>query len=222
MNQTEIKIFTTVSIIIGAGIWFLLFIIKDFDVSSFDSLKSINIGITVATGVWFVYFKWAWKWKYIRKLLYKPNLNGTWIGEFSSDWKNELGQENPPKKFVLVIRQHWFSISVRAFTDLQKTESYVETLMIDDSKGTKLLVYLFSEKRVGTGEHGARQGAAELDLIEDKTIKVLEGHFWTQAGTRGYIKVNQIVKSDLIDSFEQANNKWQDTSIWAKLNKQGS
>ncbi|WP_226812885.1 Cap15 family cyclic dinucleotide receptor domain-containing protein [Aliarcobacter butzleri] len=156
MNQTEIKIFTTVSIIIGAGIWFSLFIIKDFDVSSFDSLKSINIGITVATGVWFVYFKWAWKWKYIRKLLYKPNLNGTWIGEFSSDWKNELGQENPPKKFVLVIRQHWFSISVRAFTDLQKTESYVETLMIDDLKGTKLLAYLFSEKRVGTGEYGAR------------------------------------------------------------------
>ncbi len=218
MNQTEIKIFTTITILIGTGIWFLLFCIQGFEVSSFDSLKSINTGITISGLFWLTYFKWAWRWNYIRKLLYKPNLNGTWLGEFSSDWENEHGQKNPPKKFVLVLRQHWFSISVRAFTHLQKTESYVETLILDDSKGTKLLAYLYSEKRIGTGEHGVRQGAAELDLIENENTKILEGHFWTQAGTRGYIKVKKIVESDFIDSFEQANNKWQKDSIWEKLN----
>ena len=220
MNQTEVKIFATGSILIGAIVWIIPFLIKNFEVLSLDSLKYINLGITLAGLFWFSYFKWAWKWDYIRKLLYRPNLNGTWLGEFESDWKNEHGQENPPKRFVLVIRQHWFSISVRAFTNIQKTESYVETLMLDDNKGTKLLAYLFSEKRSRTGEHGSRQGAAELDLLETEINKLLEGHFWTQAGTRGYIKVKQVSSSDYIESFEQAESKWSDRGCWESI--QGS
>ena len=217
MNQKEIKIFAAGSIVIGAIVWVIPFMLSNFEVLSLDSLKYVNLGITVAGLFWLSYFKWAWKWSYIRKLLYRPNLNGTWLGEFESDWKNEQGQVNPPKKFVLVIRQHWFTISVRAFTNIQKTESYVETLMLDGNKGTKILAYLFSEKRSRTGDHGPRQGAAELDLVETETAKLLEGHFWTQAGTRGYIRVKQISSSDHIDSFEQSENKWSDNNCWVSI-----
>lgn len=220
MNQAEVKIFATGSIVIGAIVWIIPFLINRFEVLSLESLKYINLGITVTGLFWFSYFKWAWKWNYIRKLLYRPNLNGTWLGEFESDWTNDQGHVNPPKRFVLVIRQHWFTISVRAFTNIQKTESYVETLMLDDSKGTKLLAYLFSEKRSRTGEHGSRQGAAELDLVETEVNKLLEGHFWTQAGTRGYIRVKQISSNDHIDSFEQAENKWSVSDCWESI--QGS
>jgi hypothetical protein len=220
MNQTEIKIFTSLSIVIGAVIWFSLYLYHSFEVSSFDSLKSLNAGITSAGLFWFGYFKLAWKWPCVRRLLYRPDVSGTWLGEFKSDWKNEQGIENPPRKFVLVVRQNWFSISVRAYTDRQKTESYVETLIIDDSKGVKLLAYLFSEKRVGAGDHGTRQGAAELDLIEDVTTKILEGHFWTQAKTRGYIKVRLASHSNLMESFDQAIEKWQEPDLWESINVQ--
>ncbi|MFC1749615.1 hypothetical protein ACFL2V_12505 [Pseudomonadota bacterium] len=222
MNQTEIKIFATLSILIGAAIWLGLFLYIDFEVYSSESLKALNLGATAAGLFWFGYFKWAWKWRYIRKLLYKPNVNGTWLGEFKSDWKNEQGKENPPRRFVLVVRQHWFSISVRAFSDRQKTDSYVETLMIDAPKGIKLLAYLFSEKRIGNGDHGARQGAAELELIEDGDILQLEGHFWTQAGTRGYIKVKRVSSSDYAASFDQAGGKWNDSSFWESLSVKSS
>ena len=217
MNQTEVKIFTTVSIIIGTIVWLIFFLLNSFEVLSLDSLKYINLGVTVAGLFWFSYFKWTWKWDYIRKLLYRPNLNGTWLGEFESDWTDDEGRVKPPKKFVLVIRQQWFTISVRAFTDIQKTESYVETLMLDDSKGTKLLAYLFSEKRSRTGEHGSRQGAAELDLVETDTNKLFEGHFWTQAGTRGYIRVKQISSSDHMDSFEQTEKMWVNSDCWESI-----
>jgi hypothetical protein len=217
MNPTEVKIFATGSIVIGAIVWIISFLLNSFEVTSLDSLKYLNVGITVAGLIWFSYFKWAWKWDYFRRLLYRPNLNGTWLGEFESDWKNEQGQINPPKRFVLVIRQHWFTISVRAFTNIQKTESYVETLMLDDNKGTKLLAYLFSEKRSRTGEHGSRQGAAELDLVEIEINKLLEGHFWTQAGTRGYIRVKQVSSSDYVDSFEQAESKWPESGCWESI-----
>lgn len=199
--------------------WVIIFIISDYEVLSFTSLKALNLGITIAAILWLIYFKWAWKWPYISKLLYRPNISGTWLGEFESDWKDENGKQNPPKRFVLVIRQQWFSISIRAFTDLQKTESYVETMIINSLKGTKILAYLYSEKRVGSGDHGARQGAAELDLIENKENKLcfLEGHFWTQAGTRGYVKVKQESSVDYVDSFQQANEQWGESNAWARL-----
>ncbi|EHZ2908330.1 hypothetical protein K5N86_004194 [Vibrio parahaemolyticus] len=217
MNQTEVKVFSAGSIFIGATFWVVPFFLNGFEVLSLDSLKYLNLGVTMAGLFWFFYFKWAWKWNFLRNILYRPNLNGTWLGEFESDWTNELGEVNPPKRFVLVIRQHWFTISVRAFTSLQKTESYVETLMIDDNKGAKLLAYLFSEKRAGVGEHGPRQGAAELDLVEASAKKILEGHFWTQAGTRGYIRVKQISDSVHMDSFEQAESKWSDNDHWKSV-----
>lgn len=219
MNQAEIKIFAPISILIGAISWFIPFSILQFEVASLESLKYLNLGITVAGFFWFLYFKWGWKWRYVRKLLYRPNLNGTWLGEFESDWKNEHGQTNPPREFVLVIRQHWFSVAIRAFTSRQKTESYAETLMLDESKGVKFLAYLFSEKRIGSGDHGSRQGAAELDLAETGIEKFLEGHFWTQAGPRGYIKVKLVSNKDFIDSFEQARSKWVGSNIWISLDE---
>ena len=106
MNQTEVKIFVTGSILIGVIVWLISFGVNRFEVFSLDSLKYINLGITAAGLFWFSYFKWAWKWNYLRKLLYRPNLNGTWLGAFESDWENEEGEVNPPKRFVLVIRQH--------------------------------------------------------------------------------------------------------------------
>lgn len=217
MNQNEIKVFTSVSILIGAISWFIPFAYFSFEVVSLQSLKYLNLGITIAGSFWFLYFKWGWKWDLLRKLLYRPDLNGTWLGEFESDWTDEDGEKNPPREFVLVIRQHWFSVSIRAFTSEQKTESYVETLMLDDSKGSKLLAYLFSEKRTGSGDHGARQGAAELDLSETESEKNLEGHFWTQQGTRGYIKVKLIADKEFVDSFEHALGKWNESSVWASL-----
>lgn len=220
MNQTEVKVFATGSILIGAFVWVIPFLFKGFEVISLESLKYINLGVTVAGLFWFSYFRWAWKWDYVRKLLYRPNLNGTWLGQFESDWTNEQGQVNPPKKFVLVIRQHWFTISVRAFTHIQKTESYVETLMLDGNRGTKILAYLFSEKRSRTGEHGPRQGAAELDLVETGIDNLLEGHFWTQAGTRGYIRVKHVSSSEHMDSFKQAEGTWPDSGSWESI--QGS
>jgi hypothetical protein len=217
VNQSEIKIFAGFSIIIGAIVWLVAYKITPFEVVSFDSLKYINMGITAAGLFWFCYFKWIWKWDYINKLLYRPNLNGTWLGEFESDWKNSQGETNPPKRFVLVIRQSWFSISINAFTNLQRTESYAETLVLENTKGKKQLAYLFSEKFSGVGGQDSRQGAAELDFADSNLRKVLAGHFWTRAGTIGYIKVKKASNRQFIESFEESEEIWSDKTFWQKL-----
>jgi|GEM_PF-843934 len=218
MNQSEVKIFASFSIIIGVIVWLTAYKINSFEVVSLDSLKHINLGISAAGLFWFCYFKWIWKWSYINKLLYRPNLNGTWLGEFESDWKNPQGNTNPPMRFVLVVRQSWFSVSINAFTNLQRTESYAETLVLEKEKGKKLLAYLFSQKFSGAGNKESRQGAAELDFADTKFKKVLAGHFWTRAGTSGYIKVKKASKKQHIVSFEEAEETWPDRSHWQPIN----
>ena len=141
MNPSEIRVFSGMSIFIGGALWFLMFSITKFELLSFDSLKALGTGISFTGAFWATYFTWAWKWPFTRKMLYRPNLNGTWIGEFTSDWENSLGEKNLPSPFVLVIRQKWFSQSIRAFTSQQKTESYAEVLVFDNSKGVKVLAY---------------------------------------------------------------------------------
>jgi len=218
MKHDEIKKFIFLTVGLATFFWLIGLLINEAPFFSYESLRVLNISTALVAAIWAGYFSRAWKWPYIRKLIfYRPNLNGTWIGEFKSDWKNEQGQGVPPGRFVLVVRQSFFSISIRAYTEKQKTISYVESLVLDDGRGTKFLAYLYAEKRSTAIEHGPRQGAAELDLIEDSSHKILEGEFWTHTGTTGFVRVRQASPALHIDSFDQAVVQWRDQEQWASV-----
>ena len=217
MTFNNIRIIICTTVVIAGLTWCICYVIGKFDAFSLDNLKAISLAISLSTIFWFFFFKWGWKWPYLKKLLYKPNINGTWIGEFKSDWKDENGNELPPGKFVMVIRQTWLSFSIRAFSELQKTQSYVEALIFDDSKGTKYFAYFYFGRRTTFENHATRQGAAQIDVQESDSIKMLEGDFWTCAGTTGFIKVRQVSSTDFVESFSQACKLWEDTNMWANI-----
>lgn len=217
MTNTHFKIITYTTIFLVISIWSICFSLEEFNVYSFDSFKAISLAITSSIIFWFFFFNWGWKWPYLKRLLYKPNINGTWIGEFKSDWKDENGNERPPGKFVMVIRQTWLSFSIRAFTELQKTQSYVEALIFDGSKGTKYFAYFYSGQRSTFEDHATKQGAAQIDVQESASNRTLEGDFWTCAGTTGFIKVRQVSSTDFVESFSQACELWEDTDMWTNI-----
>lgn len=216
MNQLHIKIFIGVTLVLGVLTWLTLYSFQDFNLLSFASLRSLFSSFSFTGLFWMVYFKWAWRWQYFRKIMYKPDLNGTWLGHFESSWKNPTGEENPPKKFVLVIRQSWFTVSVRAFTDLQKTNSYIESFILDEEKGSKILGYFYSEKE-SRSEYNSRKGAAELELSEEENGRVLEGHFWTISGTQGFVRVKSVCSNENVESIQSAINKWPNPEKWESL-----
>ena len=217
MTYKNFRIIIYITVAIVGSIWCLNYFIEKFDVYSFDSLKAINLAITLSLIFWFFFFRWGWKWRCLKKLLYKPNVNGTWIGEFKSDWTDGNRNELTTGRFVMVIRQTWLSYSIRAYSKSQKTRSYAEVLKIDDTTGTKFFAYHYSQKRSSHGELDARQGAAELELSESDTSRILEGDFWTYAGTAGYIKVRQVSSTDFVESINQACELWKNPNIWANI-----
>jgi len=217
MKGNEVKIFIYTTIALTSLFWGGILFVGDSPLVSYASLKALNATAASIAVLWAMYFAWAWRWPYVRKLIFRPDLNGSWIGEFRSDWRDSSGNGIPPGPFVLVIRQSFFTISIRAYTQKLKTISYVESLVLDGERGTKLLAYLYSEKRAGSGEFGARQGAADLELVEEPDRRVLEGDFWTHSGTTGFVRVAQASENQYVESFDQAATQWPIKKLWASV-----
>lgn len=217
MKSNEVKIFVYITIALTGIFWGGSLVVGGNPIVSYGSLKALNMTAGIIAILWAVYFTWAWRWSYVRKIIFRPDLNGSWIGEFRSDWKDASGNGISPGPFVLVVRQSFFAISIRAYTQKQKTSSYVESLVLDGERGTKLLAYLYSEKRVASVEHGARQGAADLELVEESDRRILEGDFWTHSGTTGFVRVAQANKDLYVESFDQATAQWPEQKLWASV-----
>lgn len=79
-------------------------------------------------------------------------------------------------------------------------------LVLDGERGTKPLAYLYAEKR-----------AAGLELTEDCIRRMLEGDFWTHAGTTGFVRVKQACAELHVESFTQAVGQWPDQLQWASV-----
>lgn len=217
MKSKEVKVFIYATIFLTGLFWGGALLISDAHPLSLVSLKALNATAAGIAILWAIYFSWGWRCPYIRRLIFRPNLNGTWIGQFMSDWKDPNGNGIPPGLFVLVIRQNFFAISIRAFTQNQRTISYVESLVVDGARGTKLLAYLYSERRSESVEHGPRQGAADLVLVEEDTHRVLEGDFWTNARTTGFVRVRQVSQNLHVESIQHACARWVDKSQWISV-----
>lgn len=217
MKSNEVKVFVYVTIALTSLFWGGALIVGGYSLLSYASLKALNATAAIIAILWAMYFTWGWRCSYVKRLIFRPDLNGSWIGEFRSDWRDVTGNGILPGPFVLVVRQSFFSISIRAYTQKQKTFSYVESLVLDGERGTKFLAYLYSEKRSASVEHGTRQGAADLELVEEAGRRILEGDFWTHGRTTGFVRVKQASEDLYVESFDQAIGRWPEQGQWASV-----
>ncbi len=212
MQEKDVQKFITITCVVGILIWSAFVYLSKSQITSIDALKAIGPTITILVFFWGLYFKWGWKIPIIKYLVYKPNLSGTWLGMFHSDWKDDKGCNPPPAKIVLVIRQNWLKISVIAITERFKSRSYAEFLSFDEDRGIKLLAYLYSDTSNRLGTQGNREGVAELELT-DSIPKKLDGRFWTSTKTSGEMRL-KFISPKTIDSFNQAIEEWSEKDNW--------
>ena len=110
MKRNEINLMITSSIFISI-LFAIIYLWLNEDVLSFKTgFKSISFGITAITFFWGLYFKYGWKWPILKKMFYRPNIIGTWVGELESDWKDNNGNQIPNKKIFVVIRQNFLRV----------------------------------------------------------------------------------------------------------------
>lgn len=81
-------------------------------------LAPVGPAVTVAgIGLW-IFDRYAWRWRGVRRLVGRPVLHGTWHGELVSDWVNPETQQRIPADpdVFLVVRQRFWQVTARLLT----------------------------------------------------------------------------------------------------------
>lgn len=95
-----------------------------------DISRMVSMAILGVTAVFWLFYKWCWRWGPIPRWIGRPSINGVWIGTLSSDFGQAPGLNAPlivPIAFLM--RQSYLTLSIQSFTATQTGESKVEALM---------------------------------------------------------------------------------------------
>lgn len=205
MKKEELKIVITISLSISLLVGILYFYITQSQIELSTLFRAFSSGLTSVTFFWAFYFSYGWKLPLLKKIFYRPNLNGTWGGKIISDYKNKKGETIEPLDFYLVVRQSFLRIHFTTFTSNFVGKSYSEIFALNESKGLKNISYLYRKDTSQTTENFLNEGATELRVIDSPVMK-MEGKYWTNVKTTGKINLTFISKKHL-DCFEDCENK---------------
>ena len=157
------------------------------------------MGLTLTNFFWLFYFKWGWKWPLLKYIVYKENLNGTWLGEYKS--MNTITGETFNGETSLVIKQTFLNIGIFSLTPKYFMFSYSASVLYNADHDSIQLVYLYSQDKFNPTDGKARKGTSELRLVHGEKENKLIGTFWTNLNTIGSVEV-RFVSDKHFNSFK--------------------
>lgn len=170
-----------------------------------DWFGPIGPAVTVGVAGLWVFDRWGWRQPGIRSLLTRPVLHGTWDGELASSWVNpETGKKLEPDPAVfLVIRQRFWSVSVRLLTKESKSMSLFAELT-SGQDGVCQLLYIYANQPEAEVEHRskAHYGAVVLNAPRNRDDGI-EGQYFTGRKTIGDMRF-RIHYSQLVETYGAA------------------
>ncbi len=203
LTRLHISSFIGLTIIV----WLIALWLQGMPVLSSDFIKPFSTVVGAITVFVIVFNKYLWSWKGFRGWYVKrPDLRGTWKVELKSSWVNaETSKVIDPIYGYAVIRQSLTSLSCRLMT--QESRSVLVAHSIDQQEDEdlyKLVGVYRNEPKIEL--QGVRSeihhGSFALD-IHGNPVYELQGHYWTDRGTKGGMKLSGKV-SKLYDTYEQA------------------
>lgn len=192
------------------AVWLLALWFQGMPVLSADFVKPFSTVVGAITLVVTIFNKYLWSWKIFRGWYVKrPDLRGTWKVELKSSWVNpETGKVIDPICGYAVIRQSLTSLSLRLMTKESRSVLVAHSIDQQEDEGLFKLVGVYrNEPKIEL--QGVRSeihhGSFALE-IHGSPVYELQGHYWTDRGTKGGMKLSDEV-SKLYDTFEQAERE---------------
>lgn len=194
------------------GVWLLALWAQGMPVLSAEFVKPFSLVVGAITLVVTLFNKYLWPLKIFRGWYVKrPDLRGTWKVELKSSWINpETGEGIAPIIGYAVIRQTLTSLSFRLMT--KESRSVLVAYSIDQQENEDLFklvgVYRNEPKIELQGVRSEiHHGSFALE-IHGTRVYELQGHYWTDRGTKGGMKLVGRV-AQLFDTFDQAESKYE-------------
>lgn len=164
------------------------------------------VGYAVTAGMFLL--KRPWRSRRLAQWTGRPLVQGVWVGQLTSDYRDKNGRPRSDIPVAFVIKQTYLGYSIVSHTERQDSESLVESLEFDDKPGITRLRYIYEFLILENNERKLTMGAAELRLIEEGTR--LRGHYMTNSPTRGSADLRFVQrKTRGIDTFEAAQKAYQ-------------
>jgi hypothetical protein len=165
----------------------------------------VGPAVTIAAAGLWVFDRWGWRQPGIRQLLGRPVLHGTWRGELASSWVDpETGKQREPDWAVfLVVRQRFWSVSVRLLTKESKSESLFAELAAGED-GVCQLLYIYANQPQAKVEHRskAHYGAVVLNAPRNRADGI-EGQYFTGRKTIGDMRF-PVHHPEVVETYEAA------------------
>jgi hypothetical protein len=175
-----------------------------------DFVKPFGTVVGLITFIVTIFNKYLWSWRIFKGWYVKrPDLRGTWKVELKSNWTNpETGQAVKPIYGYAVIRQSLTSLSFRLMTEESRSVLVAHSIEQQEDEDLFKLVGVYrNEPKIEL--QGVRSeihhGSFALEIHGSPAYE-LQGHYWTDRGTKGGIKLSDKVKK-LYDTYEQANRE---------------
>lgn len=193
------------------GVWLLALWLQGMPVLSAEFVKPFSIVVGAITLLVTLFNKYLWSLKVFKGWYVKrPDLRGTWKAELKSSWiDSETGNSSAPIMGYVVIRQSLTTLSFRLMTKESRSRLVANSIdQEEDDDLFKLIGVYRNEPKIEL--QGARSeihlGSFALE-IHGSPVYELEGHYWTDRGTKGGMKLTGRVK-ELYDTFDQAEMKY--------------
>ena len=171
----------------AALVWAALLFLQGADLR-FSYLRPYSLVVAIVLAGFFVFDRWCWRIPPLPRLLRRPVLAGTWMGELCSNWVNpKSGETLPPITTFLLVHQTYETISLRMFT--AESSSTSQTAAINRSPDG--LVQIISTYQNVPKLHLQQRsrvhyGSMRLD-VHGYPPSRLEGAYWTDRDTKGEV-----------------------------------
>lgn len=167
-----------------------------------DFMRPIPKVVTADTLLITFFMKWGWRWKIFQGWLVPfPDLNGTWLGQIQTTWKDADGNTPGPIPTILTIKQSFARLSCVMRTVEMESHSYIEGFCIDKEAQIRRLCYSYTSRPKSSLRNRStpHDGTILFNILGNSVIK-LEGEYWTQRQTTGAVEL-KFYSKELLDEL---------------------
>jgi hypothetical protein len=138
-----------------------------------------------------------WRVGPIKRLVKRPDLNGTWKGTLTSFRADASGQEvaHTPIPIFLAIRQSYLDLSIALLSEESRSRSIAAIVQVNHADDFTVYYHYTNRPRLAFRERSPdHSGGARLD-IAGVVPSFIDGEYWTDRRTRGTFVVNRASKT---------------------------
>ncbi len=188
-------------------VWLVTLWVQGMPVLSIEFVKPFGLVVGSITLIAMLFNKYFWALKILQGWYIKrPDLRGTWQVELKSSWIDPATKKQiDPIIGYAVVRQTLSALSVRLMT--KESRSYLVANSIEPQEDDSLLrltgVYRNEPSIELQGKRSEiHYGAFSLE-IHGSPVEELIGHYWTDRGSKGSMKLSQRLPLNL-DTYDSA------------------